>query len=406
MVVTRRAQCLTLCAMLAMLPVSGALADPAIKPAITGLISTGSPSNTLAKLAKPEVMGVFGGIVIQVRWRDLQPNAPATTPPSPSDFDFSVIDNALSLTAGDNVTEYNAAVASSTTLTAPNNRQIGVRLRVFAGCSVGTNGDVAASDAAVLAEADAPMWAMQLDPGFPKTVYAEYNNVAEGCLLGQFWNTHSNYAQAWRNLQTALAARYDSNPLIREVAVTSCTSFSAEPFFLNLKHPVWTTDNPAPSPAPPFPEDALPGFGFTDPLYRECLINAVDDYAPWQTTRLEFSFNGFGGLVKGQNDIAASERIMRKCRLKIGPRCILSNHDLDSVPPTSILPIYVFERKFGPNITFQALHEVPGDFEGTLRKAVSIGASSIEIWQEPEAGSFEDQTRATLTNWARMFDPQ
>ena len=98
--------------------------------------------------------------------------------------------------------------------------------------------------------------------------------------------------------------------------------------------------------------------------------------------------------------------IMRKCRVTIGPRCILSNHDLDTVTPLSILPIYVFERKFGPNITFQAYRQVPLDFEGTLRKAVSLGASSIEIWQEPELGSFESQSRATLINWARMFDPQ
>ncbi len=46
------------------------------------------------------------------------------------------------------------------------------------------------------------------------------------------------------------------------------------------------------------------------------------------------------------------------------------------------------------------------DFEGILRKAVSLGAGSIDIWQEPKAGLFEHQTRATLVNWARMFEPQ
>jgi hypothetical protein len=49
---------------------------------------------------------------------------------------------------------------------------------------------------------------------------------------------------------------------------------------------------------------------------------------------------------------------MRKCRVTLGPRCILSNHDLDTVTPITILPIYVFERKFGPNMTFRALHVV------------------------------------------------
>jgi hypothetical protein len=376
--------------MLALLPLGPALADPVIKPAITGLISTGSTSNTLAKIAR--VRGVFGGIVIQATWKQIQPY-------TKDDFDTSVIDNALSQTAydtdhninGDNVTDYNTSVTQSTTLQPPNNRTIGVRLRIFAGCSSGDN--------------DAPEWAMKTDPGFPIYVTAEYNQKPETCEVGQFWNTNSNYAMAWRNLQSKLAAKYDTNPLIQEVSITSCTSFSAEPFFLNLVGPTYTTQYPPPVNLPPSPTDALQSNGYTDAAYYECLTKAIDDYAPWQATRLEFSFNGFSG-VNGQTDVAASERIMRRCRLTVGPRCILSNHDLDATTTSTILPIYAFERKFGPNMTFQTLHEVPADFEGTLRKGVSLGAGSIEIWQEPTSGTFEDQTRATLANWASMFEPQ
>ncbi len=129
MVVTRRAYFLALCAMLALLPPGRAQADPTIKPAITGLISTGSTSNTLSQLANAQVMGIFGGLVVQARWKDFQPT-------SESDFDTTVIDNALTQTTNDNVTEYNAAAAK---LNAPNNRQIGVRLRIFTGCSAGEN---------------------------------------------------------------------------------------------------------------------------------------------------------------------------------------------------------------------------------------------------------------------------
>jgi hypothetical protein len=367
--------------MLALLPPGRAQADPTIKPAITGLISTGSTSNTLSQLANAQVMGILGGLVVQARWKDFQPT-------SESDFDTTVIDNALTQTTNDNVTEYNAAAAK---LNAPNNRQIGVRLRIFTGCSAGEN--------------DAPEWAMKKDTGFPITITAEYDDKPEACKLGEFWDTNSNYSKAWRNFQKKLAAKYDANPLIQEVAVTSCTSFSAEPFFLNLKQPQYTKTDPAPNPAPPLPAVALQNAGFTDAAYQECLTKAVDDYAPWQTTRLEFSFNGFSGLA-GQNDVAVSERIMRRCRLTIGPRCILSNHDLDTAAPSTILPIYAFERKFGPNITFQTLHVVPNDFEGTLRKGISLGAGSIEIWQEPQLGSFEHQSTVTLANWASMFEPQ
>jgi hypothetical protein len=119
---------------------------------------------------------------------------------------------------------------------------------------------------------------------------------------------------------------------------------------------------------------------------------------------VEFSINGFSALAQ-QEDYAVSERIMRRCRLLAGPRCILSNHDLDTVTPASILPIFVFERKFGPNLTFQTYHVVPPDFEGTLRKGISLGASSIEVWQEAQLGSFEHQSRETLANWASMFEP-
>jgi hypothetical protein len=389
MFITNRACLCVFSVMIVLSPPGVALADPAIKPALSGLISTGSPSNTLAQLARPEVMGIFGGIVIQATWNQIEPTE--------GKFDFSIIDDALSQTANDtkngvtndNVTDYNNAVANNPNLKAPNNRQIGVRLRIFAGCN------------------DAPEWAMKKDPGFPIKVTAEYNSSPETCEFGMFWDTTSNYAKEWRKFQARLAAKYDANTLIQEVAVTSCTSTSAEPFFLNLKKPVYDPPKtvPAPSPLPPLPAEALRKAGFNDPAYRECLTNAIDDYSPWKATRLEFSFNGFNGLA-GQNDIAVSERIMRKCRLTIGPRCILSNHDLDSATPSTILPIYVFERKFGPNITFQALDIVPTDFEGTLRKGISLGAGSIEIWQEPRYGSFEHQTRATLATWAEMFEPQ
>lgn len=385
MFIINRACLCVLSVMLALSPPGRALADPAIKPAITGLVSTGSPSNTLAQLTRAEVMGIFGGIVIQATWKQIQPKE--------SEFDTSIIEDALSKTLNDNVTDYNNAVAANPNLKSPNNRQIGVRLRIFAGCSDGDN--------------DAPEWAMKKDPGFPIKVTAQYNDSPETCTLGKFWDITSNYAKAWRKFQEKLAAKYDANTLIQEVAVTSCTSFSAEPFFLNLKKPIYDPPKtvPAPNPLPPLPAEALRKAGFNDPAYQECLTNAIDDYSPWKTTRLEFSFNGFNGLA-GQNDIAVSERIMRKCRLTIGPRCILSNHDLDSATPSTILPIYVFERKFGPNITFQALNIVPTDFEGTLRKGISLGAGSIEIWQEPRFGSFEHQSRATLANWALMFEPQ
>jgi hypothetical protein len=388
MITTNRACLLALCAMLPLLASGRALAeDPVIKPAITGLVSTGSKPdptgklNPLAQLTTKEAMGIFGGLVVQASWKDVQPTEDV--------FDTSVIDKVLAppkdrtVVKVDNVTDYNAAVAAAN-LPSPNNRQIGVRLRIFAGCTDG--------------ESDAPDWAINSDPGFKVTVTAEYDSKSETCTFGKFWDPTSNYAKSWRKFQDKLAAKYDTNPLIQEVSVTSCTSSSAEPFFLNLKTPKNSTS--------PAPSAAFNAIHFDDPTYQDCLERAIDDYGSWKTTRLEFAINEFSGL-NVKSDIVVSERIMRRCRLTVGPRCILSNHDLDATTtPTTILPILVFERKFGPNITFQTYHVVPVDFEGTLRKGVSLGASSIEVWQEPALGSFEGQSRATLANWAAMFQPQ
>ena len=366
MVITSRARLLALCAMLALSPLGGALADPPVKPAITGLISTGSPTNTLVEFA--DRAGIFGGVVVQATWANLQPsNSPALV--------TTAIDTAL-----DTVRNYNATLPK----TMPN-RQLGVRLRVFAGCSGGTS--------------DAPGWAINLDGG-PITVTAEYNGVPTKCKFGRFWDPASGYAAAWQQFQVLLAAKYDTHPLINEVAMTSCTSQSAEPFFLNLKPAV----EPPGVPQPPSPTSSLQSAGYTDAAYQQCLAQAiVNDYAPWKSKRVEFSFNPFSGVdTPPQGDIAFSERVMRGCRQAIGPRCILSNHDLDTHTPSTIVPIYALERKFGPNITFQSLFTNPTDFEGTIRKGISLGAGAIEVWPK----GFKTESNATLETWAEMFEPQ
>ena len=98
--------------------------------------------------------------MVQASWSDLQPN-------SSSDFDTTVIDGAL-----DAVNTYNAAAAM---LPPPNNRQIGVRLRIFAGCTDGVS--------------DAPAWAIGLD-GSPITITASYaggpRNLYVWPILGRY----------------------------------------------------------------------------------------------------------------------------------------------------------------------------------------------------------------------------
>src|SRR5262245_66357066 len=105
--------------------------------------------------------------------------------------------------------------------------------------------------------------------------------------LGRFWS--DGYRQAWSRFQGQLAAKYDARPLIREVSITSCMSFTAEPFFL---------------PAEPTVAGPLRAAGYTDAAHRQCLEHAIADYAPWKASRLVLSLNPFYGLTRKVGDVA------------------------------------------------------------------------------------------------------
>src|SRR5205823_4103470 len=103
------------------------------------------------------------------------------------------------------------------------------------------------------------------------------------------------YRQAWSRLQEQLAAKYDSRPLIREVSITSCMSFTAEPFYL---------------PSEPTVANPLRAAGYTDAAHRQCLAHAIADYAPWKASRLVLSLNPFYGLTRRTGDVGFTEQVM------------------------------------------------------------------------------------------------
>ena len=139
-------------------PLGGTLADPAIKPAITGLISTGSKTNKLYEFN--DRGGIFGGLVVQVFWSHLQPT-------SSSDLNTTVIDQAL-----DAVSTYNSAV--------PEQSASASGFGYFPGAAT---------------RHDAPDWALSLD-GEPVRIMAYYSRPRlqrrvpyyETCMTGHFWD--------------------------------------------------------------------------------------------------------------------------------------------------------------------------------------------------------------------------
>ena len=319
------------------------------KPPIRGLVSMGAyrfvgyggdPVNTLAPLdAKP---GIFGGLVIIASWKQLQPTPDAEIGPD------NVIDRAL---AG--VRVYNERKPQ---------KPLAVKLRVWGGF-------------------DAPDWAKLLGGPPIDTIFNEKHRT-----VGRFWSPA--YRQAWAGLQQQLATRFDRRPLIREVSITSCMSYTAEPFVVPMQEGVLRP---------------LRAAGFTDTAYRDCLSNAVADYAPWQQSRLVLSVNPLRTAPgQGDGDPAFTEGLMHECRRTLGRRCVFDNHNLDTELPHPLQRIYATMKQLGPEIEFQTWRKTPDDFDGTIRLGVSQGASSIELYQD--YGGFPLLPDTSLRRWAAMIE--
>jgi hypothetical protein len=314
-----------------------------IKPPLRGLISMGAykfvakgttPVNTMAPLNA--VGGIFGGIVVIASWAQLQPT-------SSTSFDPSAIDQFLT-----QVRAYNKQYPA---------RPLAVKLRVWGGFM-------------------APDWAKNIG-GAPIAIVHNGNPHT----IGRFWLPA--YRNAFTNLQTLLAAKYDNVALIREVAVTQCMSVTAEPFFV--------------------PDDALAALqaaGLNNANFRFCLSNAIASYAAWKRTRLDFSVNVYG-LGPGPGDPAFTRKLMVACRASVKLQCVLDNHDLDSTPPGGIGPIQQYMKTLGPEIEFQTFKETPANFEATIRHGVTLGASSIELWQD--FPGFPKVAVPTLRHWANLI---
>jgi len=323
--------------------------DGHVKPPIRGLVSMGAfkfvgsggdPVNTLEPLnAKP---GIFGGLVVIASWDQLEPTQGSEIDPD------NVVGKALQ-----EVRAYNE--------TNPQ-KPLAVRLRIWGGFK-------------------APAWAMKIGGAPIQAVHKNKNR-----RVGRFWLPE--YRKAWASMQARLAAKYDSRPLIREVAMTSCMSFTAEPFF---------------SPSEDSVMQPLRAAGFTDEAYKECLRHGIEDYAGWKTSRIVLSVNPLRtGLGQGPGDAEFTMGVMRECRANLGERCVLDNHDLDTNLAKPLVPIYALMKKLGPEIVFQTAATNPKDFEGTIKFGLEQGATAIELWQD--YGGFPTVPDAQLRTWARMVE--
>ena len=309
-----------------------ALCGPVTMGELAFLRGKGGVENNFDELnAHPNV---YVGVVVIASWRDIEP--------AQGKFNFGEIDHALA-----NIQKYNAAHQQ---------HPVVGKLRVYAA-------------------GETPVWAQTLG-GAPVKI-TDKRGTHE---LGRFWTPE--YMDAWRGLQAALAARYDADPLMGEVAVSECTSGTAEPFVIWLRGedlPAWREA------------------GFTDAKYKACLMSAIDDYAVWKQTPIDYTFNGFRNVDSGTPvpDADFPVAVMKAFRGKYGARGVLANHGLDTGKDE---PGVEAMAKIGPPIEFQAVSQGVS-WDGVVQLAIHYGATEMEFNNSKDAGGTADFSLGDLVKW-------
>jgi hypothetical protein len=319
------------------------------KPPLCGLVAMGrvhfqktgeDPDNSLREPnAHP---GIYVAAVIMAKWSQLQP--------SPRALDTTTIDTGLAA-----IRRYNAAHPRA---------PMSAKLRIFAGPS-------------------APAWAKSLG-GAPVPIELD----AEQVQIGRFWT--ASYRDAWRQLQQSLAARYDADPLVSEVAASSCSVASAQPFGVKV-----FLDSAA----------ALRAAGFSDAAYKACLLGVPDDYAAWQHTPIDYTFGTFQDTDSGRgvHDPAFTVQDMRAFRARLGARAVLATHSLRAPLPAGLQPLYQTLQTLGPPIEFQTLNPHI-DLDAAVRLGLEYHPTEIEIWDSSAAGGPAEVSLPMLQSWSAGFN--
>lgn len=297
---------------------------PAVaKPAIRGLLDR-------QRLAPTAWQPVVNAYVVPVRWADLQPTQGGD------------------IVAGNAIDAAIAQVRALSGTTHDTQPRVSLKLRVLAGD-------------------DAPDWAKNLD-GPPVAV----TDTSTGAVVtvGRFWTP--GFAAAYQDLQAKLAARYDTVPEVRDVVISRCTLYTAEPFIRNAGDPFSVTN--------------LLQAGFTTADDHRCQTEEVDAHAVWRTTAASLALNPYPQLNPDGTtkvDEAWTEQNMDYCRSVLGARCVLENNSVRD-PITALganyPSMYAHMRALGGPVAFQT---APFDKIGSLCNAlgwtVAQGAWAVEL---------------------------
>ncbi len=302
----------------------------------------------------------FSGFVVNETWAQLEP--------SQGRFTFAPLERSLAAVA-----EYNRAHPG---------HSLAVKLRLWGGFT-------------------APDWAKTLDGTTPVT----FSVPKASGTTGRWWTPA--YRAAWSTFQHKLAAGFDGDPLIRAVAVSSCSTLSDEPFVFSPNAALHAE---------------LFADGWSSAAQQRCLQGAFSDYSGWTRTPIEYTFNTFVSYSPGNNigvpDQQFTNAVMARCadlRRAAGRSCILSNHALaaSGTSPALGAPIYfeidaLYAKHPGQTpVDFQTFS--PDNFGGcqAINVAVAYHAQSVELWP-PSANpkgfkGFSAYPESELVSWARAL---
>ena len=323
------------------------------KPILTGLVTMGPatavgsvPANSFAELnAHP---GVYSAAVVELYWSQLEP--------SQGVFNDSALTSALASLATYNTNNPTAPVVA--------------KLRIFMG--LGT-----------------PQWVINA------TGAVTFTNSSGSATIGEFWTPA--YRALWQALQQHLASEYDTDSRIAEIAITSCSSLTGEPFVI----PDDSTSIPI-----------LHAAGYTDALGMACLSGAPADYAAWTHTPLDYTFNPFQGLDTGSDvpNVTFTTTLMASFRASLGTRAVVANHDLVDPLNSGNNGVYgEFTTLYNQAIAatpatvspleFQTLSPTE-DWTTAIPLGLTYHPTEIEIWDTTAAGGSAPLTLAQLQSWA------
>lgn len=319
---------LALCIALAALPssASGATSPAAaqaatitVKPVIQGFLDRQEPP-------PKSMQSVVHAYVVRVNWADLQSAQGGPIAPN------NAIDQAI---ARVNQPDFVAL-------------GMALKLRVFAGVG-------------------APDWAKSIG-GPPLTVYGSPDDGGGTGTIGRFWT--ADFAAAYADLQSKLAAKYDGVSAIREITISRCTTFYDEPFVRNFAD----KRNVA----------VLTAAGYTTAADKQCIVDSIAEHNVWKQTTSDLDFNPMPLIAypTGRRDLAFTDSVMDQCRSILGVRCGLQNNSLSSSKLVNTLytQMYAHMTLLGPPVILQtARSSVIGTVADVLTAAVKIGATSVEL---------------------------